>query len=115
MKGHLSVYTLQRSPVERTRLIGDRIVFSAARVVRDPYATDNAAIDWEKTMAFRAHLVDLGLGIAESMDTAQRGAGLEWSGVLELIRQTKMTFPNALVANGCGTDQLDPSEANIPR
>ena len=62
-------------------------------------------------MAFRRHLASLGLGIAEAMDTAQRGMGLDWPGALELIRRTKQEMPDALVFNGCGTDHLDPRDA----
>ena len=40
------------------------------------------------------------------MDTAQRGIGLDWPNALELIRRTKVAFPDALVANGCGTDDM---------
>jgi hypothetical protein len=62
-------------------------------------------------MRFRHHLHGLGLGIAEAMDTAQRGMGLDWKGALELIRRTRSELPDALVANGCGTDHLDPTAA----
>ena len=62
-------------------------------------------------MAFRRHLAGLGLGIAEAMDTAQRGMGLDWPGALELIRRTKAELPDALVFNGCGTDHLAAAEA----
>lgn len=89
-----------------------RVVYSAAHVVRDPFAdadpTGRAAIDWDATLAFRSHLIELGLGVAEAMDTAQRGMGLDWLGALELIRRTKAAFPDALVANGCGTDNVTP-------
>jgi hypothetical protein len=68
-------------------------------------------IDWAKTMEFRHYLAGLGLGIAEAMDTAQRGMGLDWPGALELIRRTREELPEALVANGCGTDHLDPALA----
>ncbi|MBA8822549.1 hypothetical protein FHW00_004916 [Ochrobactrum sp. P6BSIII] len=61
-------------------------------------------------MEFRHYLAGLGLGIAEAMDTAQRGMGLDWPGALELIRRTREELPDALVANGCGTDHLDPSK-----
>jgi len=88
-----------------------RIAFSAAHVVANPW-TNNApsgaaTVDWDKTLEFRAYLTDLGLGIAEAMDTAQRGMGLDWNGALELITRTKQALPNALVFNGCGTDHLD--------
>lgn len=59
-----------------------RIVYSAAHVTADPFSptapSGAAAIDWQATMAFRHHLAGLGLGIAEAMDTAQRGMGLDW-------------------------------------
>ena len=93
----------------------NRVVFSAAHVVADPFtAADPSgppAIDWDGTMAFRRHLASLGLGIAEAMDTAQRGMGLGWPEALELIRRTRQELPDALVFNGAGTDQLDPREA----
>ncbi|MEL6467361.1 MAG: dihydrodipicolinate synthase family protein [Pseudomonadota bacterium] len=115
--GRLSDYTLTGSPIPATPLGPDpaRVVFSAAHVVADPFtATDpsgKAAVDWDATMAFRRHLTDLGLGIAEAMDTAQRGMGLDWPGALELITRTKAEVPGALVFNGCGTDHLDPADA----
>ncbi|MGW3928561.1 DUF993 family protein, partial [Streptomyces microflavus] len=69
-----------------------RTVFSAAHVVADPYADispdDPAAVDWESTLAFRRHLWSHGLGVAEAMDTAQRGMGLDWAGAAELIRRS---------------------------
>lgn len=92
-----------------------RTVYSAAHVVADPFAATDpsgpAAIDWDATLAFRRHLAGLGLGIAEAMDTAQRGMGLDWAGALELIRHTRAELPEALVANGAGTDHLDPAAA----
>ncbi len=115
--GTLTPYTLTGHPVAPIALPADatRVVYSAAHVVRDPLAecdpSQDAVIDWDATLRFRAHLIDLGLGIAEAMDTAQRGMGLNWPGALELIRQTKTAFPKARVANGCGTDHLDPEDA----
>jgi hypothetical protein len=116
-RGTMTDYTLTGRPVEGVRLGADasRVVFSAAHVVADPFTandpTGTATIDWEATMAFRRHLVDHGLGIAEAMDTAQRGMGLDWPGALELITRTKSEFPDALVFNGAGTDHLDPADA----
>lgn len=92
-----------------------RVVYSAAHVVADPLSDNDpsgaAAVDWASTMAFRRHLASLGLGIAEAMDTAQRGMGLDWPGALELIRQTRIELPDALVANGAGTDHLNAGDA----
>lgn len=116
-KGVLSDYELMGTPIDPVPLDSKapRVVFSAAHVVANPFtAVDpggNAQLDWDATMAFRRYLADLGLGIAEAMDTAQRGMGLDWTGAMELITRTKAEIPDALVFNGCGTDQLDPAQA----
>jgi hypothetical protein len=116
-KGALSHYQLTGRPIETGAFPRNfnRVVFSAAHVVADPFTADDpsgpAAIDWDATMAFRRHLDGLGLGIAEAMDTAQRGMGLDWPGALELIRRTKAELPDALVFNGAGTDQLPVADA----
>jgi len=96
----------------------DRIAYSAAHVVADPLAARDpwltAAIDWDATIAYRQRLWSLGLGVAEAMDTAQRGMGLDWPTSLELIRRSldaARDVPGALVASGCGTDHLPPEEA----
>ena len=60
----------------------NRIAFSAAHLVADPRAAVDpwidCAIDWDATIAYRQRLWRLGLGVAEAMDTAQRGMGLDW-------------------------------------
>ena len=110
-------HAMREAPVEEVVLSENaaRIVFSAAHVVADPYSAGDpygpASVDWEGTMAFRRYLAGLGLGIAEAMDTAQRGMGLDWTGALELITRTRQELPDALVFNGCGTDQLNPATA----
>ena len=113
--GQMQDYTLTGTPLTPTPLGAQpsRIVFAAAHVVADPFADGNpaTAVDWDKTMEFRRYLADLGLGIAEAMDTAQRGMGLEWPGALDLITRTKAEVPDALVFNGCGTDQLQANDA----
>jgi hypothetical protein len=115
--GRFSDYTMVGTPVPETRLPSDpaRICYAATHVVADPFATSDpigsVSVDWAKTMAFRHYLHRLGLGIAEAMDTAQRGTGLDWPGALELIRRTRAELPEARVANGCGTDHLDPGDA----
>ncbi|MFF3097806.1 dihydrodipicolinate synthase family protein [Streptomyces cyaneofuscatus] len=92
-----------------------RTVFSAAHVVADSYADispdDPAAVDWESTLAFRRHLWSHGLGVAEAMDTAQRGMGLDWAGAAELIRRSaaEAKAVGGRIACGVGTDQLRPS------
>ncbi|MCV6576647.1 MAG: dihydrodipicolinate synthase family protein [Cohaesibacter sp.] len=111
--GKFDAYEMSGSPIAAATMSPDacRVVYSAAHVVADPFRdvdpSGPAAIDWEATMAFRRHLADLGLGIAEAMDTAQRGMGLDWAGALELIRRTKQEVPHARVASGVGTDHLD--------
>ncbi|WP_262271665.1 dihydrodipicolinate synthase family protein [Microvirga yunnanensis] len=96
----------------------NRIAFSAAHVVADPLADADpwlqAAIDWDRTIAYRERLWDLGLGVAEAMDTAQRGMGLDWPTSLELIRRSvgaAKARGNALVFSGAGTDHLPPEAA----
>jgi len=95
----------------------NRIAYSAAHVVADPLAVVDpwlqAAVDWDTTIAYRRHLWSLGLGVAEAMDTAQRGMGLDWPTSLELIRRSldaAKDVPGALVASGCGTDHLNLDE-----
>lgn len=118
--GHMLDYVLSGTPLPDTRLDEKAVrkVYSAAHVVADPFASSepsrHAAVDWERTMAFRRYLAGLGLGIAEAMDTAQRGMGLDWDGALELIRRTRAELPEAMVANGCGTDHLDAHAAQGP-
>src|SRR6201994_2492284 len=92
----------------------NRMFFSAAHVVADELADDgpwlSATLDWDATIAYRLYLWSLGLGVAEAMDTAQRGMGLDWPTALELIRRSvdaAKDVPGALVAFGCGTDHLD--------
>ncbi|SFY43464.1 dihydrodipicolinate synthase family protein [Streptomyces atratus] len=92
--------------------LASRTVFSAAHVVADPYADISpdspAAVDWDATLAFRRHLWSHGLGVAEAMDTAQRGMGLDWAGAAELIRRSaaEAKAVGGRIACGVGTDQL---------
>ena len=114
--GSANAYTVRNTPQAKpkpgTRF--NRIAYSAAHVVANPQADNNpsldCAIDWDATIAYRQHLWSLGLGVAEAMDTAQRGMGLDWPTSLELIRRSldaAKDIPGALVASGCGTDHLD--------
>src|SRR5688572_19416294 len=96
----------------------NRIALAAAHVVVDPLAEIDpwlqVAPDWERTLAFREHLWDLGLGVAEAMDTAQRGMGLDWPMALELIKRSVAAAKRregAVIFSGAGTDHLDPAEA----
>jgi len=113
--GGLQPYTLRgTSPIKPAPgLKFNRIAYSAAHVVADPLAVIDpwigCAIDWDTTLNYRRHLWSLGLGVAEAMDTAQRGMGLDWPTSLELIRRSldaAKDVPGALIASGCGTDHL---------
>jgi hypothetical protein len=91
----------------------NRIAYAATHVVADPLADIDpwldAAIDWDRTIAFRHYLWDLGLGVAEAMDTAQRGMGVDWPVARELIQRSlrhARTVPGADLACGAGTDQI---------
>jgi len=88
-----------------------RVVYSAAHVVADPLRTGAdtpAAVDWDATLAFRRHLWAHGLAVAEAMDTAQRGMGLDWAAAAELIRRSSAEAKavGGRIACGVGTDQL---------
>jgi hypothetical protein len=116
--GHLAEYRLQEAVDLPLASAGpfNRVAYAAAHVVADPLADVDpwldVAIDWERTIAYREHLWDLGLGVAEAMDTAQRGLGLDWAGSLELIRRSiaaAQARGGALLACGAGTDHLAPS------
>ncbi|MBY8880831.1 dihydrodipicolinate synthase family protein [Actinacidiphila acidipaludis] len=95
-----------------------RVVYSAAHVVADPLRTAAdapAAVDWDATLAFRRHLWAHGLGVAEAMDTAQRGMGLDWAGAAELIRRSsaEARAVGGRIACGVGTDQLTAPAATL--
>jgi hypothetical protein len=93
-----------------------RVAYAAAHVVADPLVEQDpwldARLDWDATLEYRRYLWSLGLGVAEAMDTAQRGMGLDWQTSLELIRRSVAAaadFPGrALIACGAGTDHLPP-------
>ncbi len=91
-----------------------RVAYAAAHVVADPLAANGpgapAALDWEATLAFRRHLWRYGLGVADAMDTAQRGMGLDWAATRELIARSgaEARACGGLLCCGAGTDQLPP-------
>src|SRR6266513_2852864 len=116
----IETYRLAASRTIPSRLEGtlNRVAFSAAHVVADPLADHDpwltSAIDWDKTIAFREHVWDLGFGVAEAMDTAQRGMGLDWPTSLELIQRSVRAAKargDALVFSGAGTDHLAVEDA----
>ena len=95
-------------PFTRRALAAAHVV-ADARSAREPWL--EPAIDWDATLAYRRHLWSWGLGIAEAMDTAQRGMGLDWANSLELVKRTldaAKDVPGALVACGAGSDHLAP-------
>ncbi|HYG56339.1 MAG TPA: dihydrodipicolinate synthase family protein [Burkholderiales bacterium] len=95
-----------------------RKALAAAHVVADPLSTREpwleAAVDWDATLAYRRHLWSWGFGIAEAMDTAQRGMGLDWPTSLELIKRT-VADGGGVVASGAGTDHLPPGKHSIEK
>ena len=118
--GKIETYTLRgTTPAKPAAGVKfNRIAYSAAHVVADPLATIDpwlqSAVDWDATIAYRQYLWSLGLGVAEAMDTAQRGMGLDWPTSLELIRRSldaARDVPGAIIASGCGTDHLAPEDA----
>ena len=118
--GSLESYRLAAARSFPAKLKGtlNRLAFSAVHVVVDPLADVDpwlaAAVDWDNTIAFREHVWDLGLGVAEAMDTAQRGMGLDWPSSLELITRSVRAAKargNALVFSGAGTDHLAVEDA----
>ncbi|MFC0505556.1 dihydrodipicolinate synthase family protein [Micromonospora costi] len=96
------------------RPLTSRVAFAAAHVVADPLGDNTpgapAAVDWESTLAFRRHLWSYGLGVAEAMDTAQRGMGLNWATTRELIDRSAAAAREAggRIAAGAGTDHAPP-------
>lgn len=94
-----------------------RVAFAAAHVVVDPTRTLDSLtqpiIDWDATVAYREYLWSLGFGVAEAMDTAQRGMGLDWPIALELIKRSTAAANacGGLVASGAGTDHLSASQS----
>ena len=85
-----------------------RSVYAAAHVA----AFADGSVDWDSTLAFREHLWAHGLGVAEAMDTAQRGAGLSFTQATELIGRSaaRAAELGTVIASGAGTDQLPEGE-----
>ena len=111
--GDLTEYTLQPSrAIATVSEFRCRTAYAAAHVVADPLAENGlgipAAIDWGATLHLRKHLWSLGFGVAEAMDTAQRGMGLDWTAAKELIRRSCLAASSGKhqIVCGAGTDQL---------
>jgi hypothetical protein len=117
-EGRLTHYTLCE-PLALTlpaQPFTSRVAFAAVHVVADPTADHHdrsrpAQLDWEATLAYRRHLWRLGFAVAEAMDTAQRGMGLDWAASQELIRRSlaEACAVGGKIACGAGTDHLAPS------
>ncbi|MFY1702418.1 dihydrodipicolinate synthase family protein [Micromonospora sp. WMMA1923] len=96
-----------------------RVAYAAAHVVADPTAENTpgapAVVDWDRTLAFRHHLWSYGLGVAEAMDTAQRGMGLDYPAIRELIRRSaaEARGVGGRIVAGVATDQLPPGPASL--
>lgn len=112
-------HTREPRPAPPAGAFASRTVLAAAHVVADPYADHrpggSAAVDWDATLAFRRHLWSHGLGVAEAMDTAQRGSGLDWPAAAELIRRSaaQARACGGLIVCGAGTDQMPPGPAPL--
>lgn len=116
-------WTVPVAPIESRRAYAAAHV--VPRVLADSAPGAPADLDWDATLAFRHDIWSYGLGIADAMDTAQRGMGLDWSATRELIRRSTAEAAAALatgapalrgrsvrdlIACGAGTDQLDPAD-----
>jgi hypothetical protein len=113
--GRLEAYApARRGSFTRPRVpIRSREALAAVHVVADPLA-DRPRIDWEGTLAFRRHVWSWGLGVAEAMDTAQRGMGLAWPEARELIQRSvrEARSVGGRIVSGAGTDHLEPGSAS---
>jgi len=120
-EGTLADYTLTGNSVAaapRAPPRWNRVALAAAHVVADPLANIDPwldiAIDWDATLAYRRYLWSQGFGVAEAMDTAQRGMGLDWPTSLALIERTVAEatgVDGAVVFSGAGTDHLSTDDA----
>ena len=113
-QGKLKSYKLTGEPLvaRKPSKPFNRIAFAAAHVVANPL---KGGIDWNGTIAYRRYLLNLGFGIAEAMDTSQRGMGLDWPDALVLIRRSiEDAGPDKskLIYSGCGTDHLHLAETH---
>ncbi len=117
LDGQVEPYVLTGTPLvpRAPKVPLTRTAFAAAHVVSDPMAERSPwdgrpAVDWDATLRFRQGLWDQGLGLAEAMDTAQRGMGVDWDTALELIQRTMVAARahplSPRVACGAGTDHV---------
>src|SRR6201999_4540163 len=110
--GELKDYTLNAAgplPAMKHKFSSVRVAYAAAHVVVDPLMP-GPVLDMEATLAFRRHLWSLGFGVAEAMDTAQRGMGLDWQTAKQLIH-VSASERGGEIACGANPDQLQPGAA----
>jgi Protein of unknown function (DUF993) len=109
----------QRDWPDRAAPARSRIVFAAAHVVAEAAADQSpgapARLDWDATLRFRHRLWSLGLGVADALDTAQRGMGLDWPAARELILRSgaEARACGGRLCCGAGTDQLPAGRASL--
>ena len=118
-----------------TAPLRSRVVYAAVHVVPLVHGDNTpgapARIDWDATLAFRRTMWSRGLGVADAMDTAQRGMGLDPAATRELITRTSdaarealedpeisAVFPagatvSDLVVAGVNTDQRTEQELSL--
>ena len=119
--GTIEDYALQGDPLipRMPKRPFSRTAFAAAHIVSDPLKerdpwVGRPSVDWENTLKFRHYLWDQGLGLAEAMDTAQRGMGTDWATAKELIERTMVEAKahplSPRVASGAGTDHIPPED-----
>lgn len=96
-----------------------RLAYAATHVAADPLG-DNApgtpaAIDWDATLEVRRYLWSWGLGVADAMDTAQRGMGLDWAAIAALISRSaaEAAATGGDLVVGVGTDQGPPQATGL--
>jgi len=120
--GRLEPYRMVGQPPEHSATAAptrSRVAYAAAHVVADPLADNTpgqpARLDWDATLAFRHHLWHHGVGVADAMDTAQRGMGLDWPTTAELIRRSaaEARAVDGRLVCGAGTDQLEPGAPGV--
>ena len=126
--GSTREYRLSAAPrwSRPTAPLTSRRAYAAAHVIPEVTADNTpgapARLDWDATLAYRHELWSYGLGVADAMDTAQRGMGLDWDATQQLIKRTGVEAASVvasgaaatagksvrdLVSCGAGTDQLD--------
>jgi Protein of unknown function (DUF993) len=117
----METYSIRDNPLwpKPTAPASSRLAYAAAHVVADPRADNTpgapAGVNWDETMAFRRHLWSYGFAVADAMDTAQRGMGLDWAATRELIRRSAAEAQacGGVLACGAGTDQLNGGPVRI--